>query len=169
MRAASAWVCAALLAGCAGGEVQKAGGAAGDAAARPLEDLNVVRAEIPPVLKAARQSPYAMPGDGGCEAIRTEVAALDAALGADLDQPATPGNPGLIERGTGAVGDVAGDALRNAAGSIIPFQSWIRRLSGAERYAREVGAAIAAGGVRRAFLKGLGQAGGCAPPAAPRR
>jgi hypothetical protein len=45
----------------------------------------------------------------------------------------------------------------------------VRKLSGAERYERKVAAAIAAGSVRRAYLKGLGQAAGCAAPAAPRR
>ncbi len=39
----------------------------------------------------------------------------------------------------------------------MPFRGWIRRLSGAERHARDVAAAIAAGTARRAFLKGVGQ------------
>jgi len=41
------------------------------------------------------------------------------------------------------------------------------KMSGAEHYSREVAAAIAAGTVRRAYLKGLGDARGCAAPAAP--
>ena len=41
----------------------------------------------------------------------------------------------------------------------------VRRLTGAERYSREVAAAIAAGTVRRAYLKGFGQSAGCAVPA----
>lgn len=44
----------------------------------------------------------------------------------------------------------------------------MRKLTGAERYAKEVSAAIAAGTIRRAYLKGIGQAAGCAAPAAPR-
>ena len=84
-----------------------------------------------------------------------------AALGADLDTPATGSNPSLIERG-------ASDALRNAAEGVIPFRGWVRKLSGAERYSREVAAAIAAGTIRRAYLKGIGAAAGCAAPAAPR-
>lgn len=51
---------------------------------------------------------------------------------------------------------------------MIPFRGWVRKLTGAERYSRKVSAAIAAGAIRRAYLKGLGQAAGCAAPAAPR-
>jgi hypothetical protein len=57
--------------------------------------------------------------------------------------------------------------LRGAAESVIPFRGWIRKLDGAERHSKEVAAAIAAGSVRRAFLKGVGQTLGCAAPAAP--
>jgi hypothetical protein len=45
----------------------------------------------------------------------------------------------------------------------------VRKLTGAERYSKEVAAAIAAGTIRRTFLEGLGQAADCPVPAAPRR
>jgi hypothetical protein len=135
----------------------------------PLADLNIVRAEIPSVLASALKAPYALPEDGGCASLAAQVRALDAALGADLDTPPTTGDPGLVERGTGAVGDAAVGAIRGAAEGVVPFRGWVRRLTGAERYAKEVAAAIAAGTIRRAFLKGLGHAAGCAAPAAPRR
>lgn len=151
---------AIALAGCASSSADKAGQAVGQAATQPLQDLNVVRAEIPPALVAAQKSPYALPADRSCAAIGTEVQALDAVLGADLDTPSTERNPSLVERG-------AGDALRNAAEGVIPFRGWVRRLTGAERYSREVAAAIAAGTIRRAYLKGFGQSAGCAVPAAP--
>lgn len=150
-------VAAALaLTACANGEKNVR-----DAATTPLSDLNVVRADIPPVLAAAQKAPYAAPVDKNCAALAADVQALDAALGADLDTPATGSNPSLIERG-------ASDALRNAAEGVIPFRGWVRKLSGAERYSREVAAAIAAGTIRRAYLKGIGAAAGCAAPAAPR-
>lgn len=133
----------------------------------PLSDLNIVRAEIPPVLRTAQQSPYAVPADRGCAALGTEIQALDAVLGADLDRPAVGADPGLVERAGGAVGDAAVGAVRGATESVVPFRRWVRKLTGAERYAREVNAAIAAGTIRRAFLKGLGQAAGCGVPAAP--
>jgi hypothetical protein len=147
---------AAALAACASGEKNVR-----DAATTPLSDLNVVRADIPAVLAAAQKAPYAAPADKSCGALATDVQALDAALGADLDTPATGSNPSLIERG-------AADALRNTAEGVIPFRGWVRKLTGAERYSREVAAAIAAGTIRRAYLKGIAQAGGCAAPAAPR-
>jgi len=46
------------------------------------------------------------------------------------------------------------------------MRSWIRKLSGAERRDREVQEAIAAGIARRTYLKGVGEARGCKPPAA---
>lgn len=158
--AAAVLIATALLAACASSSADRAGAAVGEAATQPLQDLNVVRAEIPPVLVAAQKSPYALPAGRDCGAIGAEIQALDAVLGADLDTRATERNPGLIERG-------AGDALRHAAEGAIPFRGWVRRLTGAERYSREVAAAIAAGTVRRAYLKGFGQSAGCAAPAAP--
>jgi hypothetical protein len=157
---AAAVLLAAALGGCASSSTDKAGQAVGQAATQPLQDLNVVRAEIPPVLAAAQKAPYALPAERQCAAIADEVRALDAVLGADLDTRSTERNPGLVERG-------AGDALRNAAEGVIPFRGWVRRLTGAERYSREVAAAIAAGTIRRAYLKGFGQSAGCTAPAAP--
>ena len=54
-----------------------------------------------------------------------------------------------------------------AASDAIPFRGWVRKLTGAERHDSFVQAAIIAGGVRRAYLKGLGEARGCDMPAAP--
>ncbi|HET9975938.1 MAG TPA: hypothetical protein VFQ20_00760 [Burkholderiaceae bacterium] len=142
------------VAGCASDD-------AGKAAATPLNDLNVVRAEIPPPLQAAQKGPYAAPADRSCAALAADVLALDAVLGADLDTPPSADKPSLIER-------AGSQALQSAAEGVIPFRGWVRKLSGAERYSREVAAAIAAGTIRRAYLKGLGAAGGCAAPAAPR-
>jgi len=151
-----------------------------EAATAPLSDLNVVRAEIPATLLAALRSPYAKPADASCEGIAAEIRALDAVLGADLDTPVTPINPNLIPHGLDAMvqqgaefatetamGAAVG-AVRGAAAGIVPYRSWVRKLTGAERYSKEVAAAIAAGGVRRSYLKGYGQASGCGTPAAPR-
>jgi len=143
-----------------------------EAATTPLSDLNIVRAEIPPTLVAALQGPYERPADASCTGIAAEIRALDALLGADLDTPVTPINPSLIPRAvelaSGAAMDAAMGAMRGATLGIVPYRSWVRKLSGAERYSKEVSAAIAAGGVRRSYLKGFGQASGCPTPAAPR-
>ncbi|HEY1090276.1 MAG TPA: hypothetical protein VGE47_04225 [Burkholderiaceae bacterium] len=139
----------------------------GHAIAAPLNDLNLVKVDIPPVLQAARKGPYALPVERSCAALAAEVRLLDAALGADLDAPAGP-ERSLGERGGEAAGNAVVDAVRNTAEGVIPFRGWLRKLTGAERYSREVAASVAAGGVRRAYLKGLGQAAGCEAPAAPR-
>jgi len=137
------------------------------AATAPLADLNLVQEKIPPVLLAALKAPYAPPPQRDCVELAGSVRELDAALGADLDTPASLLNPGLLERGSGAIGDAANDALKSTAESVIPFRGWVRKLDGAERHSKEVAAAIAAGSVRRAYLKGVGQTLGCAAPAAP--
>jgi hypothetical protein len=161
----------ALAAGCAtnsapatGPEANSRNAQLGQAVVTPLSDLNLVRAEIPPVLQAALKAPYGMPADRSCAALATDVQALDAVLGADLDTPPGATNPSLIDRG----GDAAVGAFRHTTEGIVPFRGWVRKLTGAEKYSREVAAAIAAGTVRRAYLKGLGLAGACPPPAAPR-
>lgn len=138
------------------------GTAVGQAAVTPLNDLNLVKGEIPPVLRAAQRAPYEVPADRACPALAGQVRSLDEALGPDLDTPPSADNPGLIERG----GDAAAGAMRNAVEGAIPFRGWIRKLSGAERYTKDVAAAIAAGTVRRAYLKGLASAGNCPRPAA---
>ncbi|MBH9578632.1 hypothetical protein [Inhella proteolytica] len=129
------------------------------AALTPLSDLNLVRADIPPVLQAARKAPYAAPAN--CAAGAQNLAELDAVLGADLDSPPDPNKPSLLERGSDAVGAAAGKALQSAAEGVIPFRGWVRKLSGAERYDRAVAAAITAGAVRRGFLKGWAGAQAC--------
>jgi len=139
------------------------------AAATPLSDLNLLQAQIPPPLVAALKAPYARPADGTCAGLAAQVEALDEVLGYDLDTASSAANPGMIERGVVAIGDATIGAVRGAAEGVVPLRSWVRKLSGAERHSQEVAAAVAAGVVRRSFLKGLGDAGGCAAPAAPRR
>ena len=63
--------------------------------------------------------------------------------------------------------DTAMGYLATAASDAVPFHSWIRKLSGAERHDQLVQNAITSGAVRRAYLKGLGEAHGCAPPVTP--
>lgn len=167
-----AWVSAGMaLAACSSPSPQRLQAAeerAVGAVASPLHDLNLVSTPVPPVLLAARAAPYAPPHPLSCHTLGAELGQLDAVLGPDLDQPASEAHASLMERGSGMVGDAAVNALQSAAEGLIPYRGWVRKLTGAERESREVAAAIAAGTVRRAYLKGLGQAHGCAPPAAPR-
>lgn len=133
----------------------------GTVATTPLSDLNVVKTEIPAILEQARKEPYVLPSDRNCEALTAEVHKLDEALGPDLDTPATESNPGLIERGSDAVENAAIGALQSTAEGIIPFRGWVRKLTGAERHSKRVAAAISAGIVRRAYLKGIGAEHAC--------
>ena len=133
------------------------------AATAPLRDLNVMRAKIPPVLLEAMADPYARPPKNyNCRTLVGLVNGLDDALGPDLDRVAVEDQDVMDrsrETALGAAADLASDA--------IPFRGWVRKLTGAERHDRLVRDAIFAGGVRRAYLKGLGEAKGCNPPATP--
>ncbi|HEX2816182.1 MAG TPA: hypothetical protein VHN39_07305 [Phenylobacterium sp.] len=128
----------------------------------PLRDLNVMRTKIPEVLLQAMADPYERPGVGRCADLLTRLVPLDEALGDDLDSPSQK-QEGMIDKGRTTALTVAS----GAASDVIPFRGWIRKLSGAERHDRYVQAAITAGAVRRGYLKGLGEAKGCSPPATP--
>jgi hypothetical protein len=73
----------------------------------------------------------------------------------------------LLDRGKGMAGDAALSALAGAASDLIPMRGWVRKLTGAEKHDRLVQSAAAAGAIRRGYLKGLGEARGCDPPATP--
>jgi hypothetical protein len=139
----------------------------GGAIATPLHDVNLVRTKIPDILLDSVDAPYARPRPLSCPEIAAEIAPLDEALGPDLDHPINPGDVGLLQRGETVAGDAAIGALRDAAGNLIPMRSWVRLLSGAQRHDKLVAAAITAGGLRRAYLKGLGLAKRCNAPARP--
>ncbi|HZZ32985.1 MAG TPA: hypothetical protein VFE10_13440 [Phenylobacterium sp.] len=128
----------------------------------PLRDLNVLRTKIPGVLLQAMADPYERPGRARCSDLLQRLAPLDEALGDDLDAPSQK-EEGMMDKGKTTALTVAS----GAASDVIPFRGWIRKLSGAERHDRFVQAAITAGAVRRAYLKGLGEAAGCPAPATP--
>jgi hypothetical protein len=130
----------------------------------PMRDVNVIRTRIPMTLLIAAQDPYARPRPATCAGLLAQVRQLNEVLGADLDEPASPDQRDLAERSQG----LAIDALGSTARGFIPLRFWVRRLTGAEQHDREVAAAITAGNVRRAYLKGLGESRGCLPPATPR-
>lgn len=130
-------------------------------ATSPLNDLNIVQGKIPKVLNQARRQPYLVPADQSCEALTADIRALDEVLGPDLDMPPADDDPGLLERGTTAVGGEAMGMLKGTAEDVVPLRHWVRKLSGAERYSKKVEAAIVAGTVRRSFLKGIRFARGC--------
>lgn len=146
------------LSGCASGTHDKLA----DAFVSPLHDLNLIRVEIPMVLKKAQQGPYAVAPEADCAGLALEVSELDAVLGPDLDAPSSGDEPSLMEQGAGVAEGAAVGAVRGTTEGLVPFRGWVRRLTGAERHSRNVAAAIVAGTVRRAFIKGLMRSRTCA-------
>lgn len=129
----------------------------------PLRDLGVMKVDIPQVLIDALEDPYLRPPrNAKCPQLIALIRPLNEALGPDIDTvPAE--DPGMSQRGKTTALGVAGDL----AGGAIPFRGVVRKLSGAEGHDKLVSAAIVAGHTRRAYLKGLGEARGCGPPATP--
>lgn len=133
----------------------------GDAIATPFSDLNLVRTDVPVILQQARKTAYAKPENLNCENLAKEVHELDQVLGADLDTVRVDSKGNVLNKGAEELGNATVGALKSFTSGIIPFRSWIRKLSGADRHEREVGAAGVAGIVRRAYLKGIAQATNC--------
>ncbi len=128
----------------------------GDVMLTPLTDLNLAKDPIPPVLVRAYHAPYDDIGLSDCRRVGREIGNLDAVLGEDFDTP-------RAER----EGTSPETMAQKVLGGFIPFRGVIRHLSGANRREYEFREAITAGLMRRAYLKGLGQAMGCAYPARP--
>jgi len=137
------------------------------AVSAPLRDVNLLRTKIPPILLEAMKDPYARPPLVTCKILTDLVIPLDGALGEDFDQKSPQEDEDLLDRGRKAAGTAALGAVASAAQDMIPFRGWVRKLSGAEAHDRLVQSAIASGVVRRAYLKGLGEARGCTSPATP--
>jgi hypothetical protein len=135
---------------------------------QPFRDFGLVRSKIPSVLIEAIADPYARPSPATCDGIIAQMIRLNIALGPDLDEPVSTEHPGVLTRGEGAAKTAALDAMRSEAQSYIPFDGFIRVLSGADRHDHLVVEAIQAGAIRRAYLKGLGEVRTCMPPAVPR-
>ena len=128
----------------------------------PLSDINLKKKHIPQILIAAQIAPYSTAGLGDCARIAAAVTALDTVLGRDLDAPDT-------SKKHSEGHELAMDAGQDTINSLIPGRFLIRRLTGAYAAQRKAVAAVYAGSVRRGFLKGLGEAQRCTPPAAPRK
>jgi len=133
---------------------------AGDIAATPLRDTNIVKTKIPPELAAIEAAPYSARGLETCPSIAFEVARLNKVLGRDVDS----GGSGT-KRSMGS--QLAEQGTRDAIGSLIPGRGLVRLVTGADAAQRRAAAAVNAGNVRRGFLKGYGLAKGCRAPAAP--
>lgn len=166
-------------------------GGAWEAVQMPFEDLNLKRQEIPEKLRWVSDHPYALPPQMLCDGIHEEIAELDTLLGPDIctqDNPtgapyAQTSNPfictldnttGVVSRKGEYVEQGAKMAKDRAVGivsgkaNVIPFRGIVRKITGAEKHAKEVERAYQAGKLRRAFLKGLIISGNCLNPPLPR-
>lgn len=149
----------ALVAGCSSGRTADTRRGAMNAAATPLRDVGLIRPEIPPVLRTL-DYPYTTGSlAAGCPAVAYEIGQLDAVLGPESFQPGP--NRNIWDR----TGDLAEsqtiDAVQDSVEGLMPFRSWVRRLSGASRAEREALRAFANGQQRRTFLRGFGASLGC--------
>lgn len=125
-----------------------------DTAKSPFKDFNLTRDDIHDILKKAKDEPYALP-KMNCVELNNEINVLTDILGPDID--ATVEEKNNYEKASSA----AFNALNKTVQGAIPYRSWIRKISGAERHAKKLDAAINAGKARRSFLKGV-VAGTCA-------
>ena len=123
-------------------------------ATRPLKDLNIIQPKVDADIERIMAAPYALTGIRTCSQLNNAITKLTAVLGPDVDSPAT-------QNSDKTPAEVALSLGESAAGGIIPFAGVIRRLSGAESKQNYAKAAIYAGSVRRAYLKGMARGKGC--------
>jgi hypothetical protein len=161
---------ASLMAGCAtnneGTDSNKTRSGMTNAAIQPLQDFGLLHDAIPPVLVSITD-PYAPPTGQGCVWIGYEVEQLTAVLGPDVDVLKARSPEDWQSQSQDIASNAAVSATRSASTGWIPARGIVRSLSGAEKSERKFLAAFEAGRLRRAYLKGLGEAKGCKPPAAP--
>lgn len=146
------------LAACATTGDKPAGNGSGrveGAMTRPLTDLGIMRTTIPEALQSAVIAPYAVADPTSCPALSAEIARLNDVLGPDLDAEQA--------KAEGMASEMLFGAFQSALD--LPYRGVLRRLTGAEKRDRARTAAVLAGMVRRAWLKGLAHNAGCAVPA----
>lgn len=131
-----------------------------DVAVQPLRDVNLANDEIPSLLLEAMADPYSTDLVEGCDSIGRLIGYYDNVLGPDIDLP-DDDTTGEKRRRS------AGNIAKSFVGGLIPFRSVVREISGASDRARLQREAVAAGLMRRAFLKGIGLEKGCDYPARP--
>jgi len=167
--AVAAALCIGLVACSTGRTADTRRGVTG-AASIPLRDVGLIRPEIPLLLRNL-QYPYSTATLADCNAVAREISRLDAVLGPESYQPGP--NRNIWDRSGDFVEDQTIQAAEDTASDLIPFRSWVRRISGANRAERDALRAVANGQQRRTFLRGYGASLGCPniipPPPPPRQ
>jgi hypothetical protein len=132
----------------------------GSAMVAPLKDVGLVRPEAPKMLSDIKY-PYTLGAlANGCAQVTYEIGALDALLGPESYDPKA--RKTMHDSGLDYAEGATIDAATSATTDFIPFRSWVRKASGAERAERDQARAIEMGQTRRSFLRGYGAAMGCA-------
>ena len=135
-------------------DIDKVGNTAENIATKPLKDLNLMKDKIPPEVLAVMKEPYSLKGIKGCSQFKARITRLTELLGPDVDS-------GLAAKRGQNAGEFALSAAESVAGSLIPGAGLIRKISGAEAAQKKAQAAVLAGQLRRAYLKGTARAKGC--------
>ena len=132
---------------------EQVGKSAETIATKPLKDANIVKTEIPPELLAIMNNPYSLQGLSTCAQFSAEIAKLTKVLGPDVDaQKPTDGD---------SASEMVLSQIEKTAGNLVPGSGIIRKVSGAEAQENKAKAAVYAGSLRRAYLKGTARAKGC--------
>jgi len=146
------------VAACSTGRTSDTRRGVSDAAYIPFRDVGLIRPEIPLLLRNL-QYPYATATLTNCAAVTREIGQLDAVLGPESYQPGP--NRNIWDRSGDFAEEQVIDAAESTAQDLIPFRSWVRRISGASRAERDALRAVANGQQRRTFLRGYGASLGC--------
>ena len=146
------------VASCSTGRTSDTRRGVSDAAYVPFRDVGLIRPEIPLLLRNL-QYPYATATLSDCAAVAREIAQLDGVLGPESYQPGP--NRNIWDRSGDFVEEQTIQAATDTAADLVPFRSWVRRISGASRAEREALRAVANGQQRRTFLRGYGASLGC--------
>ena len=149
---------ALALASCVTGRTADTRRGVTDAAYIPLRDMNMIRPEVPLLLRNL-QYPYSTATLISCAAVLDEIHQYDAVLGPE-SYAAGP-NRNIWDRSGAFMEQQTIEAAQNTARGIIPFRSWVRSLTGASAAEREALRAVANGQQRRTFLRGYGASLGC--------
>lgn len=136
--------------------LERAGDTAGDIVEQPFKDINVVKDKIPDKLLAILDDPYDVQRLRTCAALGGEVRSLTAIIGPDVDSAEV-----RRKKGKTSASEFVFDGARSLGGGILPFSGIIRKISGAEAEQKRAQAAVLAGHVRRAYIKGLMRGRGC--------
>lgn len=134
--------------------LDKVGDTAERMVTKPLKDLNLLKDKIPPEVQAIMDRPYDISRLKTCADRKQAVARLTELLGPDVDsaQAQKKGdNPAEFALG----------AAESVVGGLIPGMGLVRKITGAEAAEKRAKAAVLAGQLRRAYIKGAARAKGC--------